>query len=350
MKKILYTFDNAVKRIKDAEDSRIYLLLGPDVITKKLIVDHLQSEILDPEGLSFDRNVIWADEKDSGDKFSELSMCLPVFSKYKLLIVRNAEHFKPGRKSPDITKILDFPDTTRAIFLSDAGDGKKFLSSRRCPAVLKEISACSETFMFLDPLPAERREFTEYLEKMYGFKLNMSQKQIIVERGPQSATGLHHIFQMLENRIKEDNDFSIEDMLSRRSSLEDVVFAVGNKDINQTFELLDRTLKWGFKTQDLVLALSKHFYILGVIKSLLKNSHVKTDSFSLQRQMTGEYGLFVPYENVPRYISQSRKWNEEEIGKAREILFNKTLDLRSGGSELFLSLSALIGDIIFAKI
>ncbi|MBN1619321.1 hypothetical protein JW890_01220 [candidate division WOR-3 bacterium] len=346
MKKITYTFDQAIKRIKADIDNRIYLLLGPDVITKKAILDQLQLQILDPEGISFDRNVIWADEKDSCDKFSELAQCLPVFSKYKFLIVRNAEHFKPSRRSPDISKILDIPDTTLAVFLTDAGDGKKFLSSRRCPAILKEISAYSETFMFLDPLPAERREFTEYLERMYGYKLDTSQKKLILEKGPQSATGLHQIFQMLPTGIKETKNFMLDDLLGRTSSLEDVVFAVGDKDLNQTLELLDRSLKWGFKTQDLVLALSKHFYILGVLKSLSK----KMDGFSLQRQMTKEYGLYVPYENMPRYISQSGSWKEEEIGKVREILFCKTLDLRSGGTELFLSLSALIGDIIFLKI
>lgn len=346
MKTPQFKLGQALSKINEEKTGNSFLLLGPDFVSKRIIVKSIEEKLTDPAGRSFDRTVIWGDEKDACDRFIENAWSLPVFSKSKVLIVYNTDQLKLKKDIADINNLFDFPETTCVVFITDSGDSKKFLSSRKCPSLLKEISRFAETFMFLDPYPNERRSFISELEKIYDVKLTPRQNAIIESNGPESAAGLHQVFEIIGSGILNGTGIDIEDVLVRKDTLESVSYAVGRKKLGEALVNLEKTLKWGHKSSDLINVLSKHFSVLKAVRMCSEKNPIPSNGFALQNYLLTEFGLYISPENAPEYIKQAKLWKDEEIGKAREILFCKTKDIRSGGSDLFLSLSVLIGDII----
>ncbi|MBN1151448.1 hypothetical protein JXA84_09540 [candidate division WOR-3 bacterium] len=347
VKNIVFNLTEAIENIGKTKNNK-YLLLGPDFVSKKLFLERIEKTFLDSSGKSFDRVVVWGDEKNAFDKIVEALWSIPVFSEYKIIIVHKTDQLKDNKYFSEQEQ-KKIPGTSIVVFLSDLGEGKRYLSSRKCPSVIRDISSFSEVCIFLDPYPNERKSFIGELEKIYDVNIEPQNKEIICAQGPQTAVELHRIFGIIKDELLKGTGLEIKDLFTETGTLENLAFSVGGRDLGYAIICLEDATRWGIKTNEIVRTLSLYFDTIRAIRYYMDQKCLPSDSYSLQKLLLKDYRIYVSPENAPKYIIGAKNWKEKEISKVREILFHKNLDIRTGGSDLFLSLSSLIGDIINTK-
>lgn len=318
-----------------------YLLLGSDFSAKKKVTNYLSDNLINPKTHQFDRILIWADEKDAFSRLLEAISTPPVDSKKKIILVYNTEKLL-NRNYQDKLPVLEFSsDLHCVVFLSDSGESKNFRKSRKTPALIKCLSEISQTAIFLDPFPNQRKDFIQKLTESYNLTLSSDQISKIDLYGPSTAAELNLLMEQLSIVADSGGRLNLSDILASQDSIDILSYNIANRDYQDSFASFDNAVNWGHRPGEILAVLSKYFNLLNAVKP-----HIELgNGFAIQKKLL-QQGVYITPELANRLSYQTRYWSKTDIKKARELMYKTMISIRLGKIQEKLAVLTLINDIM----
>lgn len=338
----IFTFPHQIiNQISDIGLFKRYLLLGSDFFSKKKVTDYLFDNFINAKTHQFDRILIWADEKEAFSSLLEAISTPPVDSKKKIILVHNAEKLV-NRNYQDKLPALEFTsDHHCVVFLSDSGESKNFRKSRKTPAFIKSLSEISQTAIFLDPFPNQRKDFIQKLSQSYNLTLNSDQISKIDHYGPSTAAELNMLMEQLSIAAEGGGKLNLSDILASQDSIDILSYNIANRDYQDSFVAFDNAVNWGHRPGEILAVLSKYFNLLSAVKP-----HIDLENgFAIQKRLL-QQGIYISPELANRLSYQTRYWSKTDIKKARELMYKTMISIRLGKIQEKLAVLTLINDIM----
>lgn len=337
-----------IKIINEIEKDKIslcYLLAGPCEIKKKRIIDKLEEHLIYSGTRHFDKVVMWADEKGSLNQLNEFISSPPVNSKKKIIIVYRAEKLALKQDEKKLKNILNPFNFVCSVYITSIGERKTFLKSVNTPWIIKMLSKNSEicrTAVFLNPYPNERTKYIEKLSEEYSLHLSKESINLISDKGPESSDELYRLFDKISGFGDRINGDDIESLLASRDSIDQISFAIADRDFTDSFRFYSNALRWGHKPSEILFYISKYFTLLEEIKpySNFKNN------FAIQKALLKEKKIYTSVDMAGRLSFQTKQWNKKNIIEIKNKILFTMIAMRSRKSDEKSVLASLIGYII----
>jgi DNA polymerase-3 subunit delta len=305
---------------KDLETKKfkpIYYLFGDEPFLMDPCVDRLKYSVLDESAFDFNYSIFYAKETDIS-QIKDVIETLPVFSPYRLVIIKNAQDYKDAELN-ELEQMLKNPvESTVLAFFSDKIDRRKRL--------FKILSENSSAVEFKKPFENQYPQWINFIVKNNGLNItNEAIHRLHRLVGNNLKEIENQIIRILEylagtKRTIELTDVNAVVSISREESVFDFTRAIGHKDRVLALEQLVSLMDQGESEVAIISLLARHMRQLLMVRAGMDQGIGGTKLANL----TG----IAPYF-IESYCDQARLWPIKKIEEAIVVLHETDKALKS---------------------
>jgi len=329
-------YEDILNLTKQEKIYPIYLLYGNENYLKEDISKKLRNRLIAPAYRELNYKVFYGEKLSINEVINDLKT-LPMISKHKLLVIKEAEKINKN----DETKLINYFDrpslknnfSTLIIIYKEGKPNKELITAIKRVGIAVNFSITDKSKLALW-IKSKFRQSNKKITQEALFYL-----QSIV------GSDLGRLFNEIEKidiytkdqKIIEKEDVMITIGGSEAVNIFKVLDAIGDKDIKNT---LDGLVKLN---QGNLHHLSIFAMIYRQIKLILQTKLLLTKGFNFKEV---EKKLKLPYFVVEKIIKQSKKYTFKEICKSYELLNTADLEFKDSQKEPKIILEELVINII----
>ena len=329
-------YEDIINLIKQERIYPVYLFYGKENYLKEDISKKLRNKLIDYSYRELNYKVFYGEKLSINEVINDLET-LPMISKHKLLVIKEAEKINKN----DETKLIDYFNrlslknnfSTLIIVYKESKPNKELITAIKRVGIVVNFSV------------TDKAKLASWIK----FKFRQSNKKITPEAlfYLQSIAGsdLGRLFNEIEKidiytkdqKIIEKEDVMITIGGSEAVNIFKVLDSVGDKDIKNAVDGLVKL------NQGNLHHLSIFAMIYRQIKLILQTKLLLTKGFNIKEL---EKKLKLPYFIVKKIIKQSEKYTFKEICKSYELLNIADLEFKDSQKEPKIILEELVVNIV----
>jgi len=333
-------YENILNLTKQEKIYPVYLFYGNENYLKEDISKKLRNRLIDSAYRELNYKVFYGEKLSINEVINDLET-LPLMSKYKLVVIKEAEKINKNEE----TKLIDYFNrlslknnfSTLIIIYKESSPNKELITAIKRVGVAANFSV------------TDKAKLTLWIKS----KFRQSNKKITQEAlfYLQSIVGsdLGRLFNEIEKidiytkdqKIIEKEDVMITIGGSEAVNIFKVLDSVGDKDIKNAIDGLVKL------NQGNLHHLSIFAMVYRQIRLILQTKLLLTNGLNIKEV---EKKLKLPYFVVEKMIKQSKKYTFKEISKSYELLNIADLELKDSQKEPKIILEELVMNIINQKI
>lgn len=311
--------------------SNLYLFYGEEAYLKDEALKKITEALL-PGNRDFNYDLLYG-SSTSAEEILGIAQTLPVFSSWRLLIVKEVDLLPDGESALLIPYIHNPSPSTCLIFVGEKADMRK-----RFFSALNEKAAVIHFYPLFD---GQLVNWIKFRAKDLGFKISEGAIELMKE-------GVGCSLGALDNELKKLSLFAIgkgiieeEDVLAvvgdlRIPTIFNLTEAIGEKKAERAIKILEKILEEGEEPPKVLAMITRQ------IRLLLKALKLKEAGFP-QNEIRGKIGI------APRFfgpfIGQLQKHTSEGLLNSLKRLQRADLELKTSGKGKGRILEALILDL-----
>lgn len=327
---MILKYNELVGEIEKGRFSNLYLFYGEEAYLKEEAVRKTTGSILSNRDFNYD---LLYGASTNADEIIGIAQTMPVFSPWRLLIVKDVELLPDNETEHLLPYIKDPSSSTCIIFVGEKADmRKRFFSS------LKESATVVQFY------PLFEGQLTGWIRlraRDLGVKISDGAIELLKE-------GVGNILSTLDNELKKLSLYSAgkegideDDVLkvvgqSRIPTIFNLTEAVGEKKIERVFKILGTLLEEGEEPLKVLAMITRQ------MRLLLKALELKEAGFS-QDEIRNKTGISPRFFNA--FIGQIKKHSLDSLIKAFKRLQRADLELKTSGKGRGKILESLILDL-----
>ena len=332
-------YENMLNLTKQEKIYPVYLFYGKENYLKEDISKKLRNRLIDSAYSEFNYNVFYGEKLSINEVINDLNT-LPLMSKHKLLVIKEAEKINKN----DETKLINYFNrlslksnfSTLIIIYKESSPNKELITAIKRIGIVANFSITDKAKLALwikSKFKKSNKKITQeaifYLQSIVGSDLgrlfNEIEKIDIYTK---------------DQKIIEKEDVMITIGGSEAVNIFKVLDSVGDKDIKNAINGLVKL------NQGNLHHLSIFAMIYRQIKLILQTKLLLANGFNFKEV---EKKLKLPYFVVEKMIKQSKKYTFKEIDKSYELLNIADLELKDSQKEPKIILEELVMNIIKQK-
>lgn len=333
-------YENMLNLIKQDKIYPVYLFYGKENYLKEDISKKLRNRLIDSAYRELNYNVFYGEKLSINEVINDLNT-LPLMSKHKLLVIKEAEKINKN----DETKLINYFNrlslksnfSTLIIIYKESSPNKELITAIKRIGIVANFSITDKAKLALwikSKFKQSNKKITQealfYLQSIVGSDLgrlfNEIEKIDIYTK---------------DQKIIEKEDVMITIGGSEAVNIFKVLDSVGDKDMKNAIDGLVKL------NQGNLHHLSIFAMIYRQIKLILQTKLLLANGFNFKEV---ENKLKLPYFVVEKMIKQSKKYTFKEIDKSYELLNIADLELKDSQKEPKIILEELVMNIINQKI
>jgi len=332
-------YENMLNLTKQDKIYPVYLFYGKENYLKEDISKKLRNRLIDSAYSEFNYNVFYGEKLSINEVINDLDT-LPLMSKHKLLVIKEAEKINKN----DETKLINYFNrlslksnfSTLIIIYKESSPNKELITAIKRIGIVANFSITDKAKLALW-IKSKFKQSNKKITQEALFYL-----QSIVD------SDLGRLFNEIEKidvytkdqKIIEKEDVMITIGGSEAVNIFKVLDSVGDKDIKNAIDGLVKL------NQGNLHHLSIFAMIYRQIKLILQTKLLLANGFNFKEV---ENKLKLPYFVVEKMIKQSKKYTFKEIDKSYELLNIADLELKDSQKEPKIILEELVMNIIKQK-
>lgn len=318
----------------------VYLFYGKENYLKEDISKKLRNRLIDSAYSEFNYNVFYGEKLSINEVINDLDT-LPLMSKHKLLVIKEAEKINKN----DETKLINYFNrlslksnfSTLIIIYKESSPNKELITAIKRIGIVANFSITDKAKLAL----WIKSKFKQSNKKITQEALFYLQSIVDSDLGR-----LFNEIEKIDIYTKDQQIIEKEDVMitmggSEAVNIFKVLDSVGDKDI---INAIDGLVKLN---QGNLHHLSIFAMIYRQIKLILQTKLLLANGFNFKEV---EKKLKLPYFVVEKMIKQSKKYTFKEIDKSYELLNIADLELKDSQKEPKIILEELVMNIINQKI
>ncbi|MBU1428320.1 DNA polymerase III subunit delta [bacterium] len=329
-------YENMLNLIKQDKIYPVYLFYGKENYLKEDISKKLRNRLIDSAYRELNYNVFYGEKLSINEVINDLNT-LPLMSKHKLLVIKEAEKINKN----DETKLINYFNrqslksnfSTLIIIYKESSPNKELITAIKRIGIVANFSITDKAKLALwikSKFKQSNKKITQealfYLQSIVGSDLgrlfNEIEKIDIYTK---------------DQKIIEKEDVMITIGGSEAVNIFKVLDSVGDKDMKNAIDGLVKL------NQGNLHHLSIFAMIYRQIKLILQTKLLLANGFNFKEV---ENKLKLPYFVVEKMIKQSKKYTFKEIDKSYELLNIADLELKDSQKEPKIILEELVMNII----
>lgn len=329
-------YENVINLTKQEKIYPVYLFYGKENYLKEDISKKLRNRLIDPAYRELNYKVFYGDRLSINEVLNDLET-LPMISKHKLLVIKEAEKINKN----DETKLIDYFNrlslknnfSTIIIIYKEGRPSKELITASKRLGVAVNFSV------------TDKAKLVSWIKS----KFRQSNKKITPEAlfYLQSIAGsdLGRLFNEIEKidiYTKDQKTIEKEDVMitiggSEAVNIFKVLDSVGDKDIENAMDGLVKLNQGNLHHLSIFAMIYRQIKLIFQTKLLIANgSNIKEV----------EKKLRLPYFIVNKIVRQSEKYTFKEICKSYELLNITDLEFKSSQKEPKIILEELVAKIV----
>lgn len=333
-------YENMLNLMKQEKIYPVYLLYGKENYLKEDISKKLRNRLIDSAYRELNYKVFYGEKISINEVINDLDT-LPLMSKHKLLVIKEAEKINKN----DETKLINYFNrlslksnfSTLIIIYKERSPNKKLITAVKRIGIAANFSITDKAKLALwikSKFRQSNKKITQealfYLQSIVGSDLGR----------------LFNEIEKIDIYTKDQEIIEKEDVMitmggSEAVNIFKVLDSVGDKDIKNAIDGLVKL------NQGNLHHLSIFAMIYRQIKLILQTKLLLTKGLNFKEV---EKKLKLPYFVVEKMIKQSKKYTFKEIDKSYELLNIADLELKDSQKEPKIILEELVMNIINQKI
>jgi len=329
-------YEDILNLTKQEKIYPIYLLYGNENYLKEDISKKLRNRLIAPAYRELNYKIFYGEKLSINELINDLKT-LPMISKHKLLVIKEAEKINKN----DETKLINYFDrpslknnfSTLIIIYKEGKPNKELITAIKRVGIAVNFSITDKSKLALwikSKFRQSNKKITQealfYLQSIVGSDLGR----------------LFNEIEKIDIYTKDQKTIEKEDVMitiggSEAVNIFKVLDAIGDKDIKNA---LDGLVKLN---QGNLHHLSIFAMIYRQIKLILQTKLLLTKGFNFKEV---EKKLKLPYFVVEKIIKQSKKYTFKEICKSYELLNTADLEFKDSQKEPKIILEELVINII----
>jgi DNA polymerase-3 subunit delta len=329
-------YENMLNLTKQDKIYPVYLFYGKENYLKEDISKKLRNRLIDPAYSEFNYNVFYGEKLSINEVINDLNT-LPLMSKHKLLVIKEAEKINKN----DETKLINYFNrlslksnfSTLIIIYKESSPNKELITAIKRIGIVANFSITDKAKLAL----WIKSKFKQSNKKITQEALFYLQSIVDSDLGR-----LFNEIEKIDIYTKDQQIIEKEDVMitmggSEAVNIFKVLDSVGDKDI---INAIDGLVKLN---QGNLHHLSIFAMIYRQIKLILQTKLLLANGFNFKEV---EKKLKLPYFVVEKMIKQSKKYTFKEIDKSYELLNIADLELKDSQKEPKIILEELVMNII----
>jgi len=329
-------YENILKLTKQEKIYPIYLLYGNENYLKEDISKKFRNRLIDSAYRELNYKVFYGEKLSINEVINDLET-LPMISKHKLLIIKEAEKINKN----DETKLINYFNrpslennfSTLIIIYKEGRPNKKLITAIKRVGVAVNFSL------------TDKSKLTLWIKS----KFRKSDKKITQEALFYLQSIVDSDLGRLFNEIEKIDIYTKDQKIIEK---EDVMITIGGSEAVNIFKVLDAIGDKDIKNamgglvklnQGNLHHLSIFAMIYRQIKLIFQTKLLLTKGFNFKEV---EKKLKLPYFVVEKIIKQSKKYTFKEICKSYELLNIADLEFKDSQKEPKIILEELVVKII----
>ena len=329
-------YEDILSLTKQEKIYPVYLFYGNENYLKEDISKKLRNRLIDSAYRELNYKVFYGEKLSISEVINDLKT-LPMMSKHKLLVIKEAEKINKN----DETKLIDYFNrlslknnfSTLIIIYKESSPNKELITAIKRVGIAANFSITDKAKLALW-IKSKFRQSNKKITQEALFYL-----QSIV------SSDLGRLFNEIEKidiytkdqKIIEKEDVMITIGGSEAVNIFKVLDSIGDKDIKNAIDGLVKL------NQGNLHHLSIFAMIYRQIKLILQTKILLANGFNFKEV---EKKLKLPYFVVEKIIKQSKKYTFKEICKSYELLNIADLELKDSQKEPKIVLEELVMNII----
>ena len=329
-------YENMLNLTKKDKIYPVYLFYGKENYLKEDILKKLRNKLIDSAYSEFNYNVFYGEKLSINEVINDLDT-LPLMSKHKLLVIKEAEKINKN----DETKLINYFNrlslksnfSTLIIIYKESSPNKELITAIKRIGVVANFSITDKAKLAI----WIKSKFSQSNKKITQEALFYLQSIVDSDLGR-----LFNEIEKIDIYTKDQQIIEKEDVMitmggSEAVNIFKVLDSVGDKDI---INAIDGLVKLN---QGNLHHLSIFAMIYRQIKLILQTKLLLANGFNFKEV---EKKLKLPYFVVEKMIKQSKKYTFKEIDKSYELLNIADLELKYSQKEPKIILEELVMNII----
>ncbi|MBU4602111.1 DNA polymerase III subunit delta, partial [bacterium] len=316
-------YENMLNLTKQDKIYPVYLFYGKENYLKEDISKKLRNRLIDSAYSEFNYNVFYGEKLSINEVINDLDT-LPLMSKHKLLVIKEAEKINKN----DETKLINYFNrlslksnfSTLIIIYKESSPNKELITAIKRIGIVANFSITDKAKLALwikSKFKKSNKKITQeaifYLQSIVGSDLGR----------------LFNEIEKIDVYTKDQKIIEKEDVMitiggSEAVNIFKVLDSVGDKDIKNAINGLVKL------NQGNLHHLSIFAMIYRQIKLILQTKLLLANGFNFKEV---EKKLKLPYFVVEKMIKQSKKYTFKEIDKSYELLNIADLELKDSQKE-----------------
>jgi len=332
-------YENMLDLTKQEKIYPVYLFYGKENYLKEDISKKLRNRLIDSAYSELNYNVFYGEKLSINEVINDLDT-LPLMSKHKLLVIKEAEKINKN----DETKLINYFNrlslksnfSTLIIIYKESSPNKELITAIKRIGIVANFSITDKAKLALwikSKFSQSNKKITQealfYLQSIVGSDLgrlfNEIEKIDIYTK---------------DQKIIEKEDVMITIGGSEAVNIFKVLDSIGDKDIKNAIDGLVKLNQGNLHHLSIFAMIYRQIKLIFQTKLLLANG------FNFKEV---EKKLKLPYFVVEKMIKQSKKYTFKEIDKSYELLNIADLELKDSQKEPKIILEELVMNIINQK-
>lgn len=297
----------------------VYLFTGAEEFLKDLGIQALLALSLEPSGRELNLEILYAGPEISGLEVKERALTLPFFADRRVLVVRQAEKWKPSDLA-NLQSYVERPSATTVLILSSQ---EERLATEAWKKLADQVYHVECYPLFESQLPAwVQGRFAEQ-----GKRIEASAVNLLIELGNPNLADLENEIRKLADYTGSRDRITEEDVREssgnlREGSLHELNSAVGRREAALAVTVVQRVLDQGLQPVQILGSLAWHMRNLRGWRKRMDDGENAENILSqvknpqARREMAGQIRSF-RQEEFERIFSQLLQLDEAiKLGKS----------------------------------
>jgi DNA polymerase-3 subunit delta len=313
---LVLDFRKLQQRLESAAPATIYLLIGDEALLVQEAVALLKAKAVDPATMDFNCDVFDASEVET-DKVRDAVEMLPMMGTRRLVVLRGVDDLK-DKEWDALYPLFDRPvESTTFVLTAESLDKRK--------KSFKKLADVAVTVELKRPYDNQVIDWIDYLAYRLQLKVSREAAQLLRQFVGANLTELNNELVKLRDYLGERKNVEADDVLqvvseSRVDRIFDLTDAIGRRDRATALHTLANLLEHGQSEVGVLAMISRHFRILGSLKSGQREGLSGT-------RLSTKAGI--PQFLLGQYLDQIRQWDESKIQSTFTVLQDTDRALKS---------------------
>lgn len=310
------TFEQILNSIEKREFSPLYLLHGEESFFIDKIVELIQNSVLSEQQQEFNQMLFYGKDADPQHIVSSARQ-YPMMAEHRVIIIKEAQQMK---LLPEIAPYIENP--VKSTILVVAFKGKKFDMRTAIGKTFKNKGVAFESKkLYENQVPNWIKSFTKTLD----IKLTDSACNIMTALLGNDLSKIGNELEKLKITVNNESVIDVEDIknnigLSREFNIFELNNALGNRDIQKVFRIVD-VFSTNPSQYPVVVIISTLYGFFSKILMTIENSGMKDNELSSLLKVNPFF--------IKDYRKAARIYSKTKLYEIFKIL--KDFDLRSKG-------------------